>query len=197
MKKRTKSPLLYVVLRPVVVALFWIMFRPKVYGKENIPKKGNVVLAGNHTSGWDCFVVIAGTRRCIHFLAKKEIFANKFLDKFFKSAGIIPVDRQNGDKASLVAARDYLNDGAVVGIFPEGTARKENPHDIFPFKMGAVKMAYDTDTPIVPFTINGEYKFWGRSNVEIIFQPPYKLTSDDLVKENDILKEKVVGNQKC
>lgn len=197
MKKKTKSPLVYVILRPLVVVLFRVMFRPKVYGKENIPKKGNVVLAGNHTSGWDCFTVISGTRRCIHFLAKKEIFANKFLDMFFKSAGIIPVDRQNGDKASLVAARDYLNSGAVVGIFPEGTARKADPHEIYPFKMGAVKMAYDTDTPIVPFTINGEYKFWGRSNVEIIFQPPYKLTSDDLVKENDILKEKVVKNKKC
>ena len=197
MEKKRKSPLLYVLLRPLGVGLFWIMFRPKVYGRENIPKKGNVVLAGNHTSGWDCFTVISGTRRCIHFLAKKEIFANKFLDRFFRSAGIIPVDRQNGDKAALVAAREYLRNDCVVGIFPEGTAVKDNPHMMFPFKMGAVKMAYDTDTPIVPFTINGEYKFWGRSNVEIIFQPPYRLTSDDLVLENDILKEKVVKNKKC
>lgn len=195
--KKSKSPILYVLLRPLGVGLFWIMFRPKVRGRENIPKKGNVVLAGNHTSGWDCFTVISGTRRCIHFLAKKEIFANKFLDWFFKSAGIIPVDRQNGDKAALLAAKDYLNDGCVVGIFPEGTAVKENPHELFAFKMGAVKMAYDTNTQIVPFTIVGEYKFWGKSNVEIIFQPPYSLESDDLVAENDILKGKVAKNQRC
>lgn len=197
MKRNKKSPVLYLTLRPVAVGLFWLMFRPKVYGRENIPKSGNVVLAGNHTSGWDCFTVMSGTRRCIHFLAKKEIFANKFLDKFFRSAGIIPVDRQNGDRAALVSAREYLRDGCVVGIFPEGTALKDNPHEIFAFKMGAVKMASDTNTPIVPFTINGEYKFWGRSNVEIIFQPPYRLVGDDLVAENDKLREKVAENQRC
>lgn len=191
MNGKSKSPILYLVLRPIAVVLFWIMFRPKVLGKENIPSKGNVVIAGNHISGWDCFMVIAGTRRCIHFLAKKEIFSNGFLNRFFRAGGLIPVDRENGDKDALISAKEYLKKGAVVGIFPEGTAIKSDNYDLLPFKMGAIKMASDTDSPIVPFTVTGDYKFFGKSNLVIQFHPMYRLESKDLEREREILMNKV------
>lgn len=191
MSKKKISPALYMTLRPAAVALFKLLFRPKVTGKENIPKNGSVVIAGNHISFWDCFMVMAGTNRCIHFLAKKEIFGNAFLKCFFNAAGLIPVDRQNGDKDALASAKEYLNEGAVIGIFPEGTSRKPDPKELLPFKFGAVKMANDTNTSIVPFTISGQYKIFGKSNIEIVFQPQYTVGNADLAIENEILQNKV------
>lgn len=184
--KMTNSPKIYRTLRPAAMFLFKILFHPKIKGAENIPEEGRVVLAGNHILGLDCFPVIAGTKRCIHFLAKKEIFANRFLRWFFNSAGLIPVDRQNGDKDALRKAKQYLENDAVVALFPEGTAIKDVP--LLPFKMGAVKMASDTHSPICPFVINGTYRFI-KCDVEIEFLEPYYIESDDLVAENDKLRE--------
>lgn len=190
MKECNTSPFLYRLLRPGAVFLFKIMFRPVIKGSENIPETGNVVLAGNHVAWWDCFIVMAGTKRCIHFLAKKEIFGTRFTNWFFKNAGLISVNRQARDKDALKSAREYLNHGAVVGIFPEGTVIKPEGVNLLPFKMGAVKMAVDTNTPIVPFTINGRYALF-RRKIEIEFHKPYFVEGEDLEEENITLRRKV------
>lgn len=190
MKKMTISPVLYMALRPPAVLLFKLLFRPRVTGVENIPPQGGVVLAGNHVAWWDCFMVMAGTRRCVHFLAKKEIFANPFTKRFFNWAGLIPVNRQSKDPDALRRAKEYLNNGAVIGIFPEGTVIKPQGVNLLPFKMGAVKMASDTGVPVVPFTINGKYKLF-RGCVEIEFQPLVYIDGNELEKENDKLRERV------
>ena len=113
MKNRSNSPVQYMALRPFAVALFRVIFRPCVKGKDNIPADGGAVLAGNHVSWWDCFMEMAGTSRCIHFLAKKEIFSTWFTRHFFNSAGLIPVNRQSKDHDALVAAKEYLIDHVV------------------------------------------------------------------------------------
>ena len=68
---KIKDPLLYKILRPIVKWLFIILYRPKIKGKENIPKSGGIVLAGNHKNNFDCAIMMASTKRCIHFLAKE------------------------------------------------------------------------------------------------------------------------------
>lgn len=188
--KQINSPFLYRFVRPLGVVLFRGIFRPRVIGKENIPKTGSVVLAGNHKFVLDCLTVAIATRRCVHFLAKYEIFKYKFTNWFMTNCGIIPVHRQRKDHDALVAAKQYLKDGEVIGIFPEGTIIKPEGVNLLPFKMGAVKMAKDTNSPIVPFSINGSYiPFQGR--LEIIFQEPVYITGDDLAEENDKLRERV------
>lgn len=199
--KQINSPILYRLVRPLGVTLFRGIFRPRVIGKENIPKTGGVVLAGNHKFVLDCLAVAIATRRCVHFLAKYEIFKYKFTNWFMTNCGIIPVHRQRKDHDALVAAKQYLKDGEVIGIFPEATIIKPEGVNLLPFKIGAVKMAYDTKCPIVPFTINGSYiPFRGR--LEIIFHEPYYITGEDLAEENDKLRERVsskmtVGKTKC
>lgn len=192
MKKRSNSPLLYAILKPPAVILFKILFRPIIKGVENIPQEGGVVLAGNHVAWWDCFPVMAGTKRCIHFLAKKEIFSTWFTKHFFNSAGLIPVNRQSKDHDALISAKEYLNNGAVIGIFPEGTTIKPDGVDFLPFKIGAVKMAYDTAVPVVPFTISGKYKLF-RKKISIEFHEPVYITCSNLSEENDKLRERVIS----
>jgi len=90
---------------------------------------------------------------------------------------------------AMKAAVDCLNDGGVVGIFPEGTINRTK-EIIMPFKYGAVKMAKETNTLIVPFAINGEYKFL-RKSVVIEFGKPYKV-NDGVEIENKRLEDKVI-----
>ena len=103
--------------------------------------------------------------------------------------GIIPVDRKNKNPEALNEAIRNLNNNKVIGIFPEGTTNKTN-NIIMPFKYGAVKMASEANAYIVPFSITGEYKFFGK--LKITFGEAYKV-SKDLEKENAILMNKVTS----
>lgn len=179
--KKYNDPLLYKVLRPVAKVLLKVLYRPKIIGKENIPKEGRIVLAGNHMHNVDCVMVVASTKRCVHFLAKEELVNGK-LGFFFKRLGLIPVKRKTKDGKALPESVKYLENEKVIGIFPEATFNRSNDV-ILPFKIGAVKMAHDTNTKIIPFVIKGKYKLF-RRKVRIHFFEPYEVKSDDLDKEN-------------
>jgi 1-acyl-sn-glycerol-3-phosphate acyltransferase len=181
----------YKVVRPIASFLVRILFHPKVIGLENIPKTGRVVLAGNHTKFLDPVVLVGFVKRQIHFLAKKELF-DGCLCFLVKGMGCVSVNRKIHDKEALSSAIDYLNKDSCVGIFPEGTINKGNDL-ILPFKIGAVKMGYETNSMIVPFVIKGKYKIIGKS-VTIEFLKPMKV-GKDLDKSNqelmNIIKEKL------
>ena len=188
--KKYISPLIYRVCRPFLKLVFYVVFWPRVKGKENIPKNGGAILAGNHVFVLDPFCVGSGTGRCVHFLGKYEIFKYKWSNWLFKQAGVIPVHRQRKDHAALEAAEDYLKAGALVALFPESTIIKPEGIRILPFKMGAIKMAYDTGCPIIPFTVNGKYiPVFGK--ISITFHEPYYIESDDLEAEREKLVQKV------
>ena len=178
---------LYKIVRPFITFLFKLIYHPKIIGSEFIPKKDGIVLAGNHTNNLDCLLLISSTKRNIHFLAKDSLC--KGVKKYiFLNMGIIPVDRSKRNKEVMEAARNVLNNNGVIGIFPEGTINRTE--DIIrPFKMGAVKMAYDTAKCIVPFAITGKYKPF-INDLKIVFSKPYKI-NNDLIKENKLLSNKV------
>ncbi len=180
-----KEPGFYRVIRKPLSALFKAMYKPSVIGKRNIPENGGIILAGNHTNFFDCLLVGCATDRCVHYLAKDELMKGpqKYL---FKALGIIPVNRRTKDRAALEKAEEVLNDGKVIGIFPEGTINRTDDV-IMPFKFGAVKMARDTDTPIVPFIITGAYKPFERS-VKIQFKEPITV-GENLEEANNRLME--------
>ena len=181
-----KDPIFYKITRPIL-AIFIKLYRPTIIGKEFIPKEGRVILAGNHTSYLDPLLVAYGTKRCVHYFAKDSLY--KGIKKpIFKGLGIIPVNRKIKDKNSLYKGIDVLNNDLVVGIFPEGTINKTDDI-VMNFKFGAVKMAYETNSKIVPFSITHKYKFLKKS-VKIEYGKPYNV-SRDLKKENDILMKKV------
>ena len=153
----------YKVVKPIASFLIRLLFHPKVVGLENIPKSGRVVLAGNHTRFLDPVMLVGIVKRPIHFLAKKELF-DGCLSFLVKGMGCVPVNRKIHDKSALNSAIDYLNKDLCVGIFPEGTINKTTDKVILPFKIGAVKMAHDTNSKIVPFIITGKYRIIGRSD---------------------------------
>ena len=177
---------LYWLVKIIGTPLFYLIFWPKFVNKNNIPKDGPIILAGNHKSNFDCAFLVCSTNRVVHFLAKKELLETK-IKWFFKGMGIIPVDRKNKNPKALEDAIKNLKENNVIGIFPEGT-RNKSKDVILPFKYGAVKMASETNCYIVPFSITGKYRIFGK--LTITFGKPYKV-GNDLEKENKILMEKV------
>ena len=180
-----KEPKFYRFARLIVTAFVKLVYRPTVVGKENIPKKGGIVLAGNHTNYFDSILLISCTKRTIHFLGKKELFEGKFR-WIFKNMAIIPVNRKQKDPNALKSAIDTLNDNKVIGIFPEGTINRTEDVTM-PFKFGAVKMCKETNSTMIPFVITGKYRPF-RKGLRIEFFKPYKLKGD-LEKENNKLRK--------
>lgn len=181
--------LLYRILRPVIKVLFTFLYRPTIIGKDNIPKKGAVVVCGNHTHNWDSPLLMCSTKRTIHFLAKDELF--KGIGKlFFKGMACIPVNRRQKDHNALESAIKVLESDKLIGIFPEGTFNKTKEL-VMPFKYGAVSMASKTKSTIVPFSITGKYKLFKKNSITICFGKPYKIKNDDLTIANEELMEKV------
>lgn len=178
-----KDSKLYKVLKPLITLFYKIVFRPRAEGLENIPEKGRIILAGNHTSNYDGPLLISVVKRNVHFLAKKELWSGP-KKIIFAHLGLIPVDRSTKDHNALVMAEKYLKQDLVIGIFPEGTTEKTG--EMLKFKMGAVKMAKDTKTKIVPFVITGKYKPF-KNNLQIKFLKPIVI-KNDLKEENERLK---------
>ena len=179
---------LYRFLRPILTFLIKLIFRPKVIGKENIPNSGKAVVAGNHTKFLDPVLLLSTTKRTIHFLAKKELLDGPF-GFAFNHMGIIPVNRKTKDKKVLPTSNLYLKNERIIGVFPEGTTEKGR--GLLPFKIGAIKMAYENETKIIPFGIAGKYKILN-NNLVLIFGKPYNITSDNLEEENEKLRRKVI-----
>lgn len=178
-----KESMLYRTLRPIIKGVTVVFIRPKFIGLDNIPRDGRIILAGTHTNILDCFLLISSINRSVHFLAKNELWKGpKRL--LFANMGLIPVDRSRKDPNVLLTAEKYLNNDKVIGIFPEGTTEKGR--GLLPFKIGAVKMAKDTNTKIVPFVIKGKYRLFSK-NLIIKFGDAYSI-KNDLDKENNKLR---------
>lgn len=166
-----------------------LTFRPTIYGKENIPETGGVIIASNHRNRADPGFACMSTRRVVHFLAKKELHDSRFA-WFFRMAGTIPVDRGVHGTGVMETAEEMLRQGEVIGIYPEGT-RNKTADPIQPLKYGAVRLAQKTGAPIVPLAISGIGKPF-TSQVKVCFGKPYHVARDaDLDQENEKLRRKL------
>ena len=187
-----------VIFKPLVYIYTKFFLRIKIIGIKNIPKEGRVVLAGNHHSNLDSFILIAINKRIVHILVKNSIM-NYPQGIIFKNLGMIPVNRNIHDQEALNKATDILNNDGVIGIFPEGKRNITN-EPLLPFKIGAVKMASVTNSKIVPFVITGNYNIF-KNNLCIEFLESINIPKkDDLTEYNqelmDIIRKKIIEKRK-
>ena len=134
-----------------VVYGWW--FRTKVYGKENVPKEGPVIISPNHKSNNDPPLCGFALPRHVNFMAKEELFRNP-ISKFVCSwLGAFPVRRGGVDKLAIRHAMNLLKDNLMLGIFPEGTRQKGDR--LGRFHDGVASMALRTGVPVVPVAIVG------------------------------------------
>lgn len=143
----------YRLARTLVLSLCSVAFRVDVVGRERVPTRGAYIVAPTHRSGFDVPFAAYVTKRRIRFLAKEELFANRFFDWLFTSLGGIRVERGAADRGALRALEGALRDGEPVALFPEGT-RGSGP-ELGPLFDGAAYLAVKLDVPIVPVGIGG------------------------------------------
>lgn len=180
----------YKFFRATLGWLFKFWYNPKVYGKENIPKDGSILITANHKHVMDQCAIIVSTKRVIHYMAKKEYFEGKTA-WFFRATGCIRVDRSIHDNDAKDAALDVLENDGAIGLFPEGTRNKTDAF-LLPFKFGAVSMAQKTDSYLVPVGISGDYKFRSK-NLRFYIGKPFKVGKMTLEEANAKLA-KEIGN---
>jgi 1-acyl-sn-glycerol-3-phosphate acyltransferase len=154
----------YYVLKYVILGpLLRLLFRPRIEGLEHIPADGAAIVAGNHLSFSDHFLMPAIIKRRITFLAKAEYFTGpgikgRLTAAFFRSAGQIPVDRSGKDagQAAIREGLGVLGKGELLGIYPEGT----RSHDgrLYKGKVGVAVMALTAGVPVVPCAMVGTFE---------------------------------------
>ena len=155
-------------VRTLVRAFCSIMFKIRIEGLENIPNDGGVMITPNHTSNWDPALIGSIYPKKVHFMAKAELFKNKFFGTVLKALGAFPIARGGVDIESIKTAIRLLKSGETVIIFPHGRRIKQN-EDV-PIKEGAVMIALRSKVKIVPVYISGEYKF--RHKITVRFGAP-------------------------
>lgn len=133
-----------------------ILYRPKIVGKENLPKDGGALLCPNHVSTLDAAVIVAMFKRKVNVLAKEELFKNGFLCWIADLFGIYPVKRGKADMQAIKISLTLLKRNELLLMFPEGT-RNGMAKGIKP-KNGAVLIAATASKPIIPIGIQGSFK---------------------------------------
>ena len=149
----------------VMHGFYAVVHPPKVYGRENLPAEGGCVLCINHFSNHDPLYVASclPRKRRLYFLAKKELFDNKFLRPIVTWLGAIPVDRGHADIGAVRSALKILKDGGVLAIFPQGTRSRDNSPT--PMLNGASMFAIRGGVPVIPTYVDGPYRLFGRTAV--------------------------------
>ena len=152
-----------------------VLLRPRVLGREHVPRTGGALVAANHVSGWDTLVVPAMLPRQMTFPAKAELFVSRspvswVVSRFLKAVDILPMDRAGGRASanSMDVVLDALRDGKVVGIFPEGTRSPDGR--MYRGRTGVARLALATGVPVIPVGLRDTRPGWRRPLVQ--FGPP-------------------------
>ncbi|MEA2358519.1 MAG: glycerol-3-phosphate dehydrogenase [Solirubrobacteraceae bacterium] len=152
-RTRGVNPLLYWIVRAILQPFFHVYWRLSRIGREHIPASGPVILASNHRSFLDPFVIAVMARRPIYFMAKKELFVNRPISWLLSSLGAFPIDRGASDRGAMDTARAILDRGDGVLLFPEGT--RIRPGALGRPKRGIGRLALETGAPVVPIAVIG------------------------------------------
>ena len=151
-RRRGVNRLVYWPFRAFAQPALLLYFRIRRIGREHIPS-GKVILAANHRSFLDPFVIGVCVRRPIYFMAKREIFHRRFVGWFLNCLGAFPVRRGESDEEAVATARTLLERGEAVVIFPEGTRHRSGP--LKDPKRGVGRLALETGAPVVPIAMVG------------------------------------------
>lgn len=170
-------PPLYQVLETIGFRSFFTrLYRVTIAGRERIPASGGCILAANHESLIDPWILGLATPRPIRYMAKAELWRYPVLSTIMDAFGTFPIERGGGDREAVTAAGRLLEAGEVLGIFPQGTCL---PYRNRRYHRGVARLALATGAPIVPVCIvgteralrPGRFKV-GRPRVQVLVAQP-------------------------
>jgi 1-acyl-sn-glycerol-3-phosphate acyltransferase len=180
------------VLRAIVGPLIWVLLRPRVVGRRNVPVKGPVLIVSNHESWWDIPALGWAQPRSIRYMAKRELYGYVMIAWLLRVGGAFPVRRGEPDRDALRTVHETVEAGGTVGIFIQGHRQAE----LEGAKAGAGRCAVVEAVPVVPAAIRGTRSWRPGRRVRITFGAPrvyergdrrpgqaYRETADELMAE--------------
>ena len=164
----------YFIGRLICFLVLKTLFRIKVYGKENIPKRGAFILASNHASFLDPPTLGVACPRKLNFMARHDLFSNRLFSWLLTSWGVFPVKRNSADLSALKEAIQRLKDGEALLLFPEGSRGFEGAS--FEPQPGIGFLAAKVNVPVIPAFVKGtekalpkEAKFFKPARISVCF----------------------------
>jgi 1-acyl-sn-glycerol-3-phosphate acyltransferase len=149
------TPFIYKISR----FLFWlglkIWNRFQVFGGNNMPPQGGVIIASNHASFLDPPIVGCALRRYVRFLARDTLFQSGIGAWWARNVGVVCIDRNRGDIAAFKAALSVLKAGGVLCLFPEGTRTLDG--NLQSPKVGIGFLIMKAEVPVVPVYVEGSF----------------------------------------
>lgn len=136
-----------------ILRFIYIILGFKVEGLEHLPADGAVIVAANHVSNWDPIMIALAINRPVHFMGKAELFNHKILGRLLTAFNAFQVKRGSADRQAIKHALKILEEGKVLGIFPEGT-RNKTGHEI-KARTGIAFIALRSRTAILPVACIG------------------------------------------
>jgi 1-acyl-sn-glycerol-3-phosphate acyltransferase len=152
-RTRGVHPVVYWITRAILEPFLRVYFRMSRTGREHVPRHGGVIIAPNHRSFLDPFVIGICMRRPVYFVAKRELFDNPLIGWFLNCLGAFPIKRGEADEESVETAKRILARGDMVMIFPEGTRIRSG--SLGRAKRGVGRLALETGAPVVPVAVHG------------------------------------------
>lgn len=163
----------------------WQRYHLRVYGVENVPASGPVILTSNHISWLDPPLVGAWFPRRVVYMAKKELFEIKWLGFLISSLGAFPVDREGNSRIAIKHSLDVLKGGGCVGIFPEGGRNVDGDKEA---KAGVALIAALSGAQVVPVYIAGSELNRGKNRppATVVYGKPLAISTDGKRKREDL-----------
>lgn len=155
---------------------FGVFYNVELVNPEKVPAEGSAILCANHNTMLDMFFLGYKLKRWIYWMAKEELFKNPIAAWALRKLGAFPVKRGKGDVSSIKTAYKHLDEGHIIGIFPQGTRINASKADTIRIKSGAAMLASNSGTVIVPAAVQGSYKLFSR--MKVIYGDPFKIESD-------------------
>ena len=162
-RARTHTPsFVYEIVRVVSSLYAWTLLRARSIGAQNVPETGAAILAPNHFSYMDHFLLGIFIRRKVRFMAKSQLFS-PLAQWVYLQGGVFPVRRGARDEEAFITAEAILDHGGVVAMYPEG-GRSRTGELQERAKPGIGRLALQSGAPIVPIAIFGSAKIrnWKR-----------------------------------
>ena len=190
--------MLYYIVKILLKFMLRLFFKVKVKGEENIPKDIGLIVCSNHYHWLDPVVVACFFNRKISFMAKKELFDNKFFAFLLKKIYAFPVNRQAADISAIKNALKTVKSNKVLGMFPEGTRVKGN--EFGEAKAGLALFAIKGKANVVPISIITNYKIFSKVTIyidkPISFEEYYKqkLSTEDYERLSQDVLEVIKDN---
>lgn len=184
MKKAFKEVIKWIV-RGALYLWFKVVYRVKIDGLENIPKEGPLIFCGNHKSYIDPPLIVCTAKRDMKFLAKEELYKNKFLAFLGWVFEAIPVKRDEKDVSAIKTSLKDLKEGKCITLFPEGTRNGlEKGQKV---KDGVAFFAVRSGAKVVPCGIKGGKK--GQGRLTITYGKPLDFTEYKGSKDKEVLEK--------